>query len=95
MGLNIPLFCHSLPSVRDLILSRPGSLLSRSLVELWWLILGSRQMLSEEERPEAPEAEEPSCTMYSPPRKCGRENVMEPMPMTRTPEIEEQISKYT
>ena len=78
----------SLPSVRDLILSRPGSLSSRSLAELWWLILGARQMLSVEERPEAPEAEDPSLTMYSPPRKCGREKVMEPMPITRTPETD-------
>ena len=84
------MYFFSLPSVRDLILSRPGTFLtrsSRSLAELWWVILGApRQILSEEEDP--PEADEPSWSMYSPPRKCGRENVMEPMPITRTPEID-------
>ena len=68
-----------LPSVKDLISCNPGKFFKIVSRSAWSKSRGARHMLSLEAFPVEP------ITWWWPVRKCGREKVIDPMPITKMP----------
>lgn len=71
-----------------MIESNPGIFCRILSLSVWSNSLGERQILALVEFPSEP------WTIYRPERKCGNENVMDPMPITRHPKKKKEYNYY-